>query len=200
MKPKSARAVVAPLNGNEPLFVKHTDSETGVATLRTMSVLDFHSGPRSALLFGQEHQFLTWNGQNFAWKTPTSVAVSAPIQSLAVHLLVNARTGCIRSVVHQDALIRCMTAVYGLTKEFPDGEFRPARHCSAGRSLSSVSGPCLLVEGGGVGVPWNGGSFHAATVQVTKAKTSRTTFTPVRIELEDATNVVLSSGLIHRIK
>jgi hypothetical protein len=199
MKTKSARAVVAPLNGNEPLFVKHTDSETGVATLRTMSALDFRNGPRS-FVFGPEHQFLTWNGQNFAWKHATNVEAEPSTQGMAVHLLVNARTGCIRSVVHQDAMLRCMTAVYGLTKEFPEGEFRPARHCAAGRSLSSVSGPCLLSEGGGVGVPWNGSSFHAATVQVTKAKTSRTSFTPVRIELEDATSVVLSSGLIHRIK
>ncbi len=145
-------------------------------------------------------QFLTWNGENFAWKELTGLVSEQPSYLQACHLLITSRTDQQKSVVHPDAFLRCMTQVYSLTKEYPEGAYRPATHCSSGRSLSSVSGPSLLPTTGGVGVPWTGGSFHLASVSVTKSKKGHTSFTPTYLELEDATNVVLASGLIHRIK
>jgi hypothetical protein len=200
MKTKPARPLVAPLNGNEPLFTKQTDLETGVSILRDLNLREFHALKVDGVDRHSTFQFLTWNGENFTWKGVTDLIVETPAYTQACHLLVSSRTGYQKSVVHPDALLGCLTQVYSITKEYPDGIYRPAGHCSAGRFLSSVSGPCLQPTEGGVGVPWTGGSFHSASVSITKAKVGRTPFTPTRIELEDAVNVVLASGLIHRIK
>lgn len=200
MKTKPARPLVAPLNSTEPLFTKQTDRDTGTAILRALSPMDFLNLQVRSNIHPSAFQFLTWNGENFAWKELTGVTAEGTSYLQMCHLTVTSRTDHQRSVVHPDALLRCLTQVYSLTKEYPEGIYRPAGHCASGRSLSSVSGPSLLPTNGGVGVPWTGGSFHSASVSITKAKMGHTTFTPTRIELEDATNVVLASGLIHRIK
>ena len=200
MKTKPVRPLVAPLNSNEPLFTKQTDRKTGTSVLRALSPMDFRTLRVGGDARHSTFQFLTWNGENFAWKELTGFTTEETSYLQMCHLTVTSRTDHQRSVVHPDALLRCLTQFYSLTKEFPEGIYRPAGHCASGRSLSSVSGPSLLPTNGGVGVPWTGGSFHSASVSITKAKMSRTTFTPARLELEDATNVVLASGLIHRIK
>lgn len=184
------------------LFAKQVNPDSGEARLLPLNLEEYNS-----LVHDEDHrngmdgniQFLTWNGENFTWREVTELSFKAPVHQYLVNLQVSARTGITKSAVTQKALLSCMNEVYGLTKDAPDGIWRAAEMTSSGRTLMSVSGPELLPRDGGIGVPWTKGSFHRATVNVVKAKTGYATFTPSHLKLGDATNVVLASGLLHRL-
>lgn len=184
------------------LFAKHVNPDSGEARLRPLSLADY-----SCLINDEDLrngmngniQFLTWNGENFAWREVTRIRFLAPTHQQVVNLQVSARTGVTRSTVLQNAQLSCLNEVYGLTKDAPDGIWRTAKMTASGRTLVSVSGPDLLPKEGGIGVPWVKGSFHRATVNVIKAKTGYANFVPACLKLGDATNVVLASGILHRL-
>ena len=105
-----------------PLFAKQLDLESGSSFLRALCLADY------ILMKPTEGvQFLTWNGENFAWREPTEVSTGELAHEPMVNLQVTSRTSYHRSAVYPNSLLACVTEVYGLTKEAKDGVFRPAK-------------------------------------------------------------------------